>query len=252
MGGFDAAAGTYDTDFTNTFIGKTQRQRVWRYLDRQIASGMKVLELNGGTGADAQHLVAKGCKVLFTDISAEMLEIARSKIGNAASYREMDLKDLDKIDLANQFDLIFSNFGGLNCISKNGLTVLNTFASRHLAKNGKLILVIMPTRNIIDSLYRKWKKVPKPTRESHVPTRILVADEMVDTYFHDPADVEKQMSDFKKIRSIPVGFIPSYFVAFLSSRPFLRVLLIWIDRFLALFSGLSGRGDHYLIHMERR
>ncbi len=252
MSGFDAVASTYDTDFTKTFIGKIQRKRVWRYLNRQIAPGMKVIELNGGTGADAQHLARQGCNVLITDISPDMLEVARSKIGDDVDYQLLDLRDLANLDLRKRFDLIFSNFGGLNCISQSGLADLNAFARNHLTENGKVILVIMPKYNLFDRWYRIWKKAPRIARDSQVPIQIRVGEELIETYFHNPADVEQQMPDFRKIVRKPIGFIPSFFVSFLNHRPFLRALLIRVDGILSLFSGLSSRGDHYLIHLERR
>lgn len=252
MDSFDAVASTYDADFTNTFIGKIQRRRVWQYLSAQISPGSKIVELNGGTGADALFLTNQGFDVLFTEGSLEMMQVARTKIGHAAKYKLLNLEELENVDLGAKFDLVFSNFGGLNCISKSGLTGLNTFARNHLTEDGQLILVIMPTQNLFDQWYRRWKKIPKPMRNSEVPIRIKVGKEFVETYFHDPADVGNKMSDFRMVGKQPIGFIPSFFASFLADRPLLRVLLVRADRFLAFFPGLSRRADHYLIHLEHK
>ena len=53
--GFDASATTYDTSFTNTEIGRLQRRRVYKYLNRYLNTSepLNILELNCGTGEDA-------------------------------------------------------------------------------------------------------------------------------------------------------------------------------------------------------
>ena len=70
----------YDREFTFSRIGMVQRRMVWGYLDRMLQMpGMTVLELNCGTGTDAIHLARNGHRVLATDISEEMLKVAREK-----------------------------------------------------------------------------------------------------------------------------------------------------------------------------
>ena len=36
-----------------------------------------------------------------------------------------DIKSLDKCDIHGKFDLVFSNFGGLNCLNQNELNKLS-------------------------------------------------------------------------------------------------------------------------------
>jgi len=78
---FDDLAKDYDVGFTESAIGKMQRNRVWHFLGHRILSSekSKILEVNCGTGVDAIWLADKGHEVLATDISPEMIERASSK-----------------------------------------------------------------------------------------------------------------------------------------------------------------------------
>jgi len=84
---FDELAAGYDADFTAGAIGSLLRAAVWRRLGARFAAGDRVLELNCGTGEDAVHLASRGVRVLATDASAAMLEVARRKAAAAGVAR---------------------------------------------------------------------------------------------------------------------------------------------------------------------
>jgi len=124
---FDAAAADYDGDFTNTAVGRAQRALVQGYLVGHglVKPGSRVLEINCGTGADAVWMGQLGANVLATDLSGEMIAkgIQRredgsrkgSEFGGTVEFRQMDLRAA--AELPGGFDMVFSNFGGLNCLS---------------------------------------------------------------------------------------------------------------------------------------
>ncbi|MEJ0029488.1 MAG: class I SAM-dependent methyltransferase [Bacteroidota bacterium] len=75
----------------------------------------RMLELNSGTGIDATYFTSKGHSVLATDLSDGMIsELKRKKI----ETRQLSYENVNQIN--EQFDYIFSNFGGLNCIDDLG------------------------------------------------------------------------------------------------------------------------------------
>jgi SAM-dependent methyltransferase len=123
---FDALAETYDETFTNSRIGRTQRDAVWRELDRVFRPGQEVLEINCGTGADAVYLAARGVQVLACDSSPRMIEVARRRLANPGSALRApvdfevlateEIGTLQALGSPPQFDGALSNFAGLNCV----------------------------------------------------------------------------------------------------------------------------------------
>ena len=135
---WDAAANTYEQDFSGTVIGKTRRAAVWRELFRAFRPGQRVLELNCGTGIDATFLAQLGIRVLACDISPRMIEIARQRVaaanlGELVSLRVLPTEELATLSGEQHFDGAFSNFSGLNCVED-----LSTVATNlsHLLKPG--------------------------------------------------------------------------------------------------------------------
>ena len=122
MAEFDKIAHNYDDGFSNTVLGKMQRQIVWDYLAKNIniKKSLNILELNCGTGEDALWLASKGHKVVATDISENMIRVAKNKaksstFGKNISFSILDISSPDTFPTETKFDIIFSNFGGLCC-----------------------------------------------------------------------------------------------------------------------------------------
>jgi SAM-dependent methyltransferase len=97
------------------------RAAVWARCASRFAAGMRVLEMNCGTGEDALWLAHRGIAVLATDVSPAMLQVAGKKLaaspgGAPVSFARLAWEDLEGFD-AGPFDGALSNFGGLNCVS---------------------------------------------------------------------------------------------------------------------------------------
>jgi SAM-dependent methyltransferase len=104
---FDGMADAYDATFSSGAIGTLLRQAVWRRLDARFAAGDRVLEIGCGTGEDAVHLAGRGVRVLATDTSARMLEVARAKVdaaglAGAVEIRRFDVEELGAPDAATK------------------------------------------------------------------------------------------------------------------------------------------------------
>jgi SAM-dependent methyltransferase len=109
---FDAIAPAYNELWSSTTTGLAQRAAVWREIDPLFTSGDSVLDLGCGPGDDAVHLSAAGVHVLGIDVSAAMVEIAKSR-GVIAT--RLAIENLDRVH--GRFDGVISNFGALNCVS---------------------------------------------------------------------------------------------------------------------------------------
>ena len=143
---FDEIAKEYDSLFTHTQIGIKQRLLVYNHLQNKLAnkSNLNILELNGGTGEDSIWLAKKGHQVLCTDISQEMTKEANKKYNKPnLKFSNLDINHLANYSFEESFDLIFSNFGGLNCLSPKEIEIFLNSAKDKLNENGRLIMVIM-------------------------------------------------------------------------------------------------------------
>ena len=168
---FDTIASIYDDQFTHTRTGYLQRQLVYLHLDKILQKNktVRILELNCGTGADAIWLAQKGYEVLATDISQDMVETAKAKakklpsdIQQRLSFKTIAAEEVDQLTENGPFDLIFSNFGGLNCVSPANLRELAPKLEKILSPNGRLVLVLMSRFCWWETLYflakRNWKQ----------------------------------------------------------------------------------------------
>jgi ubiquinone/menaquinone biosynthesis C-methylase UbiE len=148
---FDFKAETYDREFTNTYVGRVQRYNIYDFVAKKLQGqrGLEILELNCGTGEDIGFLQQFG-HVTATDVSEEMLKVASQK------NRSVDIHPLDlnrPIRLQKKYDVIFSNFGGLNCVSPERLKMLSLELADVLNPGGQMFLVLMHNWSMVEFSY---------------------------------------------------------------------------------------------------
>ena len=91
--------------------GALEFQRACALLRRHLPSGSRVLDLGGGPGRYAAALAAEGHRVVLADLSPELLETARKKLGELGvldrieSIDAVNATDLDRYD-EGQFDAV--------------------------------------------------------------------------------------------------------------------------------------------------
>ncbi len=253
---FDIAAPDYDKTFTDTLIGKMQRDVVWHYLQKKLPweKPLKILELNCGTGEDAIFLANMGHEVLATDISSRMLEVCKAKVKKAGlenqiTIRQLDMTKLSELVFTEKFDLIFSNFGGLNCLSPQALKKLFAAIQNRLNPGGKLIAVIMPDFCLVESLYflakLKFKEIFRRKTKSFLLAN--VGGVSVKTWYYSPADVKKYLgNDFKEIQFESIGFLPSFMETGIHKNLMFRQTALQTDRFLR-WTNYYNATDHFLV-----
>jgi SAM-dependent methyltransferase len=120
---FDQFAHDYDEHFGG-LLGRMFRRAVWRWLDAAFQPHEHVLEMSCGTGEDALHLAERGVRILATDPSAGMLEMARKKMlaegcSDRIELRRLSIEQLGELreQFAGGFGGAFSNFGGFNFVA---------------------------------------------------------------------------------------------------------------------------------------
>jgi SAM-dependent methyltransferase len=251
----------YDREFTFSRIGMAQRRMVWGYLDRMLqAPGMQVLELNCGTGTDAVHLARNGHRVLATDISEEMLKVAREKarqfgVEDRITHLRLGFEDLKRL-ATPPVDLVLSDFGGFNCIDADHLNDLVAPIADALKPRGRFIAVLMPDRCVSETIYHflrgEWKEAFR--RGRHDPVWAGLSGTGAVTWYHAPNAFRYAFaSRFRVVNIRPIGlFVPPTHLEhrFGHRRAMLERLARWDER-LSHWEWTARYADHYLIDLER-
>jgi SAM-dependent methyltransferase len=154
---FDKLAGSYDELWTESPSGRAQRNAVWRVVDPFVRQGARVLDYGCGTGEDALHFQQIGALIDIFDPSLAMLDIAHRKAPcsagwqPAADWQSAPLKCLAHYTQAgyqpaagcqpalHSYDLVFSNFGALNCVEDIAALRLETL----VRPGGTLAICVM-------------------------------------------------------------------------------------------------------------
>ncbi len=261
---FDAAAATYDTDFTDHRLARWLREMVWAHLAENFPLGSHVLELGCGTGEDAVWLAQRGMRVTATDASEEMLDIAKAKVESAGLGAQVDFQQLDLNALDHsQFPIhnspfpinaVFSNFGPLNCTPH--YQPLAEFLAARIPPGGKMVFVVMGpfcpweiawhlARGRVRGAFRRWRG----GIEAHAG-----GGHMVRVWYPSPARLRAAFAPhFRHVKTVGIGTLlpPSYLRHWVDRWPGVFERLAGWDRRLGRFFPFTWLNDHYLIVFER-
>jgi SAM-dependent methyltransferase len=251
---FDAAADSYDKEFSQTLIGGMMRRAVWARCRARFTAGSRVLEMNCGTGEDARWLAQSGMTVLATDAAPEMVRVAQAKLDAAGvpnvRLRCLAWEQLETLD-EGPFDAMLSNFGGLNCVED--LRAAAAALAGQLRSGAAAILCIMGPcvpwewlwylpRGRPDRAFRRlgrrgtsWQglriRYPsiRQTREAFAP-------------------------EFRVVRVSALGALlpPPYAGKVLAHAPGLVRTLNRLERSLETVWPLPALADHYVVELLRR
>jgi ubiquinone/menaquinone biosynthesis C-methylase UbiE len=257
---FDHVADTYDTVFTNSLIGRAQRDSVWRELDRCFHPGQRILEINCGTGVDAVHLANRGVKVLACDVAPRMIQVARQRRGAAPNGARVDFRVLPTEQIAGlagqgPFDGAFSNFGGLNCVGD--LSAVAHDLARLLAP-GATALLCMAGHTVAWEIiwYLGQAKPRKALRRFQRGGALGRLGEGVTVQVHYPsarAMARLFAPEFRllRIKGVGVAVPPSYLEPLAQRFPRTLRMLEVIDRLLSRVPGIRALADHVLLEFQR-
>ena len=255
---FGHIAHDYDQDFTYSLIGKLQRNEVYHLLDTvlNISPRLNILELNCGTGEDALYMASKGHKVLATDISKDMIKeaIHKAKDIKNITFKQLDIKDLSGIKLNCKYNLVFSNFGGLNCLAPSELQALNNDLIKVLEKDAVFIAVVMGRKCLWERLYFTLKddleNAGRRKRKGAVVANLEGIG--VPTFYYSPKEFKNLFPDFTSKRIKPIGLFvpPSYLSGLFRRAAMVLKLLSWPSKSGFMPSRLSDYADHYFIQLQ--
>lgn len=257
---FDLQSKIFDKLYQADPIIQYKRERVRTHVQQYLNNNSSVLELNSGTGEDAIWFAQQGHHVHATDISASMQAILKHKTVTAGLDEKISteiisytaLKDMKK---KKEYDLVFSNFAGLNCTGELE-KVLHSFAP--LVKPGGIVtLVILPRFCLWEFLLLFKGKFKTAFRRffSRKGVTAHIEGAYFKCWYYNPAFVIQQLQydfDLLALEGLCTLVPPSYMEGFAEKHP-------------KLFSFLKGKenkwknkwpwkniGDYYIISLQKR
>lgn len=255
MSDFDNSVFNYDEQFSFSPVGKAQRELVWYHIKKlKLKENQRVLEINCGTGEDAKRWKNINAEIVATDISPKMIELAKLKYPDVQFEVEDILAIQDRSEGTQ--NIIFSNFGGLNCLSSDQFKSFFKDAATILPPNGKLILVVMGKKCLWDKLFLMFKGRMNQInrRETNSFLEVNVDGTMVKTWYYSPADVKKLADSYFKANQLkPIGLFvpPSYLAKFFSNKKRILNLFLFLDKMFAL-KIFANYADHFFIVFNKK
>ena len=242
MTSFDDAAADYD-GVANSTLGVWLRARVRAQIAPTVTEGSRVLDLGGGTGLDAEWLLASGASVTMIEKSLAMADLARERLGDRPRILVGDAAEVDAG--AETYDVVISNFGVLNCLQD--LDPIGERLRRWTVAGSDLFLVVM-------GRVAPWEIAGglRHLDRSRVVRRVTGGD--AEVRYWSPRRVEAALgSSFARQSLIGLGVaLPTYQQrGAVEGRPRLMSTLSRLDRTIEAASGRLGMGDHWVGHWRR-
>jgi ubiquinone/menaquinone biosynthesis C-methylase UbiE len=258
---FDAVAADYDITFSQSLTGKIQRRQARKWLSAflQDKKNLRILEINCGTGDDANWLASMGHHVIATDGAAEMIQQARKKASstNPVHFFHCTFLELCTSLRHEKFDLIFSNFSGLNCVNADELRLLNDQFQHLLRPGGHLAVVIFGKYSWWESIYylaklnpgkafRRWRKKPSISR--------LKEEVEQPVYCYSISRFRRLLSRFQLVEKRPVGLFipPSYIEGPIQKNPRIFHWLEKLEKKAGGIAVLSQLADHSYLLLKKK
>ena len=257
---FNKQAPVFDQLYGSDPIIQYKRKRVRDHVESFIPPHSQILELNAGTGEDAVYFAKQGHRVHATDISTAMLEKLGEKAreqqaDDAISSEQCSFNSLENLQQKGPYDLVFSNFAGLNCTNQLD-KVLDSLPP--LVKPGGFItLVILPKFCLWEFLMLFKGKFRTAFRRftGKKGVRAHIEGEHFRCWHYNPSYVSKRLKDSFKVVALEglCTFVPpSYIQDFATRYP------KWFTRLRKREDSSKGKwpwrgiGDYYIITLQKK
>jgi len=253
---FSAQAVHFDADEESNRILKWMREQVYRHENQLLLPNSNILELNAGTGIDAIYFAESGHTVYAIDNAPGMVQQMQKKISNHHLQDRVQCSLCSFTELNStpprQFDHVFSNFGGLNCIPD--LKAVTQQLPRFLKPGATVTFVLMPricpwelVQTFRGKLRLAFRRLSRKGASAHIDGYTFRS------YYHSPSEVIKSFDSrfvLVKLRGLASFSPPPYFETFPERHPSLyRTLTRWDER-VAEYFPMNRWADHFILTMQ--
>ena len=257
---FSRQSGVFDALYSDNTIINYKRKRVRDHILKHLKPGSNILELNSGTGEDALFFARQGFKVHATDISNGMQnELKQKALQNGMQQMigtEMcSYTQLQQLKNKGPYDLIFSNFAGLNCTGELD-KVLNSFLDL-LNPGGMVTLVILPKFCLWETLLLFKGKFKTAFRRffSGGGRAAHVEGVHFKCWYYNPSYIKTHLkAGFEVISTEGLCTIvpPSYIEGFAEKHPIVCKYLVYAEEKLKNTWPWRNIGDYYIISLKKK
>ncbi|MDR3696840.1 class I SAM-dependent methyltransferase [Mucilaginibacter sp.] len=257
---FTGQSVVFDQIYSGNTIISYKRERVRAHVLQYLSPGSSILELNSGTGEDALFFAQNGYKVHATDISKGMQQQLAQKVKQAGMENQVSnelcsFTHLVQLKNKGPFDLIFSNFAGLNCTGELDI-VLASF-SELLKAGGMITLVILPKFCLWETLLISKGKFRTAFRRffSGNGRSAHVEGVLFKCWYYNPSYIIKRLKgefDLISIEGLCTIVPPSYIEGFAERHPSAYRFLTAKENKLKSRWPWKFIGDYYIISLKKR
>lgn len=253
---YDRNADKYDDFIENNENLARMRRRVYDFVTARLPMGSRILDLACGTGTDAVWFAQHGYSVHGVDISGEMLSRAEKKakelgLQDSLSFEQLSYTDL-KQTKAGPFDMTFSNFGGLNCVSDPALVVESV---RPLMNpKARVIWAVMPPFCLWETAVLLKGKFRLATRRFSGKSTVHKEGLQYPVYYYKPSRIARVWgSEFRldAVEALSVFTPPATSKDFSVKHPRAYAVLSSLDDSLAPRWPFKYWGDFTLVSLVR-
>jgi len=251
---YNRNADKYDEFIENNPNLLRMRQRVYNLISSRLPKGSRILDLACGTGTDAVWFAQNGYSVHGVDISGEMLDRAKKKAFDLALQDKLSFEQLSYTELATSnvkhFDLTFSNFGGLNCVSD--LKLVADSVKPLMKEKARVVWALMPPFCLWESAMMLRGQFKLASRRFAGYSTVYKEGLNYPVYYYTPKDVARAWGEdfhLESIEALSVITPPATNKDFALKRPHLFEFLSQLDDFLAPRWPFKYWGDFTIISL---
>jgi len=254
---FDSVAADYDGPRGNNELIQRMRVSLWDAVLDGLPNDSRLLDLGCGTGLDALEFARRGHAVVATDWSPQMVDRTRARaldqgMSSRVTAAHLGIQQLDKLD--DRFDVIYSNFGPLNCAPDLGAVA--TECARLLRPGGRLVFSVMgrfcPWELGHYTLRGRFKRAL--VRAARGATAVGMNRRTIWTYYYFPREFYRAFAghfSLQSYRGLSVFMPPPYLVDYYRRRRSWCDRLGRMDDRWGALPLLRDMGDHFLIVMRK-